>query len=389
MIRTVIIPAAIVIAGFGLAATLIATGPELEPRPTETLAPLVRVQTARFETVALNTKARGTVIPRTQSDLLAEVSGRVISVSSAMVPGGFFKRDEVLLKIDPLDYEVALERARAGVARATSELDNARKGYQRQLDLSEKQSTSASQRDDAQNRLRVAEASLREAKAVLTQSKRNLARTEVTAPYDGRVRRENIDAGQFVNRGALLASVYATDAVEVSLPIKDEELAYLDLPLSANEIPREALPTVVLRADFAGHRHSWTGKIVRSEGALDPQTRMINVVAEVKDPYAADNNKPPLVVGLFVEAEISGRKVPNIVRIPRAALRENDEVFLVTEGSVLEFQAVEVLRVVDDDVLIAGGINEGDQVCVSPFEAAVEGMRVRVAAQSSQEVGVR
>lgn len=376
MIKKFLTPLAIIIGGFGLAATIIMTGPSLEPQPPPSNAPMVRTWEADSQTVQMTTIAHGTVLPRTESELIPEVSGRVVGISKALVSGGFFKRGELLIEIDPLDYEVALEQARAGLASARSELDNAKRAHERQLDLARKQSTSQSQEDDALNRLRFAQASLREAMARLSKAERDLTRTKITAPYDGRVRSKRVDIGQFVNRGSQIASLYATDLAEVRLPIHDEELAFLDLPLSAEEeTPISA--TVILRARFAGQEHTWEGRVVRTEGELDPTTRMINVIAQVEDPYKQEGNRPPLAVGLFVEAEIIGHRVDDIFVLPRSALQANNQVYLIDENNRLSFQDVSILRHVREEVYISDGIRRGDVVCISTVSNAVEGMKIR------------
>lgn len=371
-------PLFVLLGGFAVAALLIATGPRVEPRPPVVEAPLVRVLTASPETIQLSVSTHGTVAPRSESELIPEVSGRVTWVSPDLVSGGFFSQGEPLLRIEALDYEVELEQARARLARAESDLANARTAHARQIDLAAQQASSEAQRDDAINRLRVAEAAKRETLGSLAKAERNLARTEILAPYDGRVRSERVDVGQFVNRGAIVATIYAIDFAEVRLPIPDAELAYLDLPLVYDEGETSKPIAVTLRARFAGQEHEWQAEVVRTEGELDAQTRMVNVVARVPEPYARIEGKPPLSVGLFVEAEISGREVRNIVVLPRSALRGGDRVLIVDADERLRFRAVDVLRVSRDQVLVQGGLEDGDRVCVSPLEIAMEGMLVRV-----------
>ena len=174
MKHRIIVPLAIVAAGFGLAMLLIETGPKVEPRPAKISAPLVRVQEVAPRTLRLRVSTHGTVVPRTESELVPEVSGRVLEVSSSLVSGGFFSTGEVLLRIDRLDSEVALERRRAALARAESDLADARKDHGRQTDLARSQATSDALRDDAENRLRVTEAGLREARAELSRAERDL-----------------------------------------------------------------------------------------------------------------------------------------------------------------------------------------------------------------------
>ena len=380
--KKAVLPVIIVIAGFGLAALLISTGPTLEPKPAPAIAPLVRVLEANPSTMQLSSHTHGTVVPRTESELVPEVDGRVVEVSKALVSGGFFSEDDLLLRIESVDYEVALEQALAGEARAQSDLQNARKTLQRQRDLRTRGATSDSQRDDALNRVRIAEATLREATARLARARRDLSRTEIRAPYDGRVRSERVDVGQFVRRGNSVGTIYAVDYAEVRLPLQDEELAFLNLPLAGSQASA-ASAAVMLRARFAGAEHTWEGEVVRTEGELDPQTRMVHVVARVAEPYTPQAGRPPLSVGLFVNAEIMGSTVPNLVRLPRTAIRGDSRVLIVDNESRLRYRDVTVLRREQDTVLVSSGLIRGDWVCISALQATAEGMLVRVSEEGS------
>jgi RND family efflux transporter MFP subunit len=377
MIKQILLPVGIAIGGIGLAAIIIATGPKLEQLPPPSNAPLVRTWEAQSQSVQMSSITHGSVLPRTESELIPEVSGRVVHMSPSLVSGGFFKQGDVLLKVDPLDYEVALEQARAALASSKSELTNARKAHARQLDLAKKQSTSESQRDDALNRMQFAEAAQREASARLSRAERDLERTHIIAPFEGRVRSERVDVGQFITRGASIASLYSTDFAEVRLPIHDEELAFLELPLAGKDPTDMPLPKVNLRARFAGKEHQWQGRIVRTEGELDPKTRMISVIAQVEAPYKTSGDRPPLAVGLFVEAEILGRIAHNIYRVPRSALQANEQIYIIRDDNTLEFRDVHILRVVGEDIYISDGLESGETVCLSTLNNAIQGMSVR------------
>jgi RND family efflux transporter MFP subunit len=377
MIRRFLLPIVIVIGGVGLAAAIIATGPTLEQLPPPSNAPLVRTWEASSQTVRMSSITYGSVLPRTESELIPEVSGRVTNMSQSLVSGGFFKKGDVLLEIDPLDYEVALEQARAALASAQSELANAGKAHDRQQDLAKKQSTSESQRDDARNRLQIAQATLREVRARISRAERDLARTRIIAPFEGRVRSERVDVGQFVTRGAPIASLYSTDFAEVRLPIHDEELAFLQLPLNGISDENTPEPKVILRTRFAGKHHEWEGTIVRTEGELDPQTRMINVIAQVEAPYKTSGERPPFAVGLFVEAEILGRVFNDVYIVPRSALQANKQVYIIDGDNKLVFRDVDILRTVNEDVYIQGGIEAGETICLSTVNNAIQGMTVR------------
>ena len=377
--KKVLFPLLIVAAGFGVAALLLVSGPQIEPQPNDALAPLVRVALVEPQTLRLSARTNGIVVPRTESELIPEVDGRVTEVARSLVSGGFFSAGETLLLIETLDYEVALEQARAGLTRAESDLDNAQRTLNRQSDLVRRGATSDSQRDDALNRVRIAQATLKDAKARLSRAQRDLTRTRIIAPYDGRVRSEQVDVGQFVKRGTSVGTIYAVDFAEVRLPIQDEELAYLNLPLTqSGSTELELAAPVTLRARFAGAEHLWEGRVVRTEGELDPNTRMVNVVAQVAEPYAPAGDRPPLAVGLFVDAEIMGATLPNLVKLPRAAMRGEDKVLVVDDNLQMFFRTVNVLRRDQDDVYIDSGLRAGELVCVSPLQSTADGMRVRL-----------
>jgi len=387
-----------------------------EEHAVQSLAPLVRISIAEPTRYQFFVTAHGSVSPRTESDLIPQVSGEVVWMSPALVAGGFFQAGEVLARVDTADYRVDREAARAAVARATSEHGRAKKELDRQGSLADRSVASQSRIDDAENAYRVADASLREARARLERAERDLARTDLKAPYRGRVRSEQVDVGQFVTRGAPIGRLYAVDYAEIRLPVPDRELAYLDIPLipqirDADDPEAEVGSRVSLSAEFAGRMHHWEGRLVRTEGELDPRSRMIQLVARVRDPYGlekgleedaeasaaesvdddlAENAEigvdesvdaertAPLAVGLFVEAEIEGQAVERAFVISRDALIEGDRVWVVDAEDQIHARDVEVLRRERENVIVGAGLAEGDRVCTSPLEAAIDGMRVRV-----------
>lgn len=344
-------------------------------------APLVRVELAKPQEFRFMVRAHGSVTPRSESDLVSQVSGEVVWVSRSLAAGGFFERGEPLLRIDRADHEVELEAARASVARAESEFQRANTERDRQRQLADQSVASQARIDDAENAFRVTHAVLREARARRSRAARDLERAEIHAPYAGRVRSEQVDVGQFVQRGTTIATLYSVDFAEVRLPLPDRELAYLDLPLSgepAGASREQPGPAVKLTAEFAGRERVWHGTIVRTEAELDPRSRMVHVVAEVADPYGSGSDAP-LAVGLFVAAEIAGRSVPEAYLLPQTAIRGDDRVYLVDANNQLRIREVDVLRNERDRVVIGEGLAPGDRVCVSPLGAAIDGMQVRVA----------
>ncbi|MCG8590406.1 MAG: efflux RND transporter periplasmic adaptor subunit [Proteobacteria bacterium] len=376
----------ILVLAFGLLgmSAMIWARPTATPRAVEDKAPLVRIQTVVPGEQTFAVHAQGTVEPRTESDLVAEVGGRVRWVSGELGSGGFVEAGDELVRLDPADQRVALERARAAAERAASQHVHAQANLERRRTLTEGGVASQAVLDDAENAERVAAASLREARAALAQAERDLERTRLRAPFTGRVREKLVDVGQYVTRGSVLARLYAVDYAEVRLAIPDRELAFLDLPLGAGVAPKEG-PAVELTGQLAGRTHTWVGRIVRTEGAIDPRTRMVRAVARVEDPYGltGDGGAPPLAVGLFVDARIHGRQQADLIVLPRAAVRGEDQVAVVDSGERLRLRRVAVARTGREQVWVRDGLDPGDRVCVSPLEIAVDGMRVRVSGEES------
>ena len=313
---------------------------------------------------------------------MSEIAGRVTWVAPAFAEGGFFELDDLLVKIDPFDYQQAVVSARSQLAQARLRLAQEEaeaevavrewevlgRGDPRALTLREPQ-------------LEEARASVAGAEAGLERAERDLERADIVAPYAGRIRQKDVDIGQFVRVGDAVATIYAVDVAEVRLPLPDDQLAYLDLPLSYRGRADQTQPRVTLRATFAGRAHEWEGRIVRTEGEIDPVSRMVHAVAEVLDPYAPGLNqgRPPLAVGMYVEAEIAGRTARDIAVVPRAALRGRDRVLVVDAGSRLSFREIDILRTTTDAILVRRGLAAGERVVVSPLDAPTEGMQVQLA----------
>jgi RND family efflux transporter MFP subunit len=378
----VVLPVAVIALSVVLASLLIGLSGRVEPHPPEVQPPLVRVLTVSPEDVRFTVRTHGSVAPRTESDLVPEVAGRVVWLSPSFVPGGFFDADEPLLRLDRTDYEVRLRRAEANLVALRSQSSLADRNLARSRELETEGLLSRFAYDDALNVARVAGARLREAEAELDQVRRDLERTELRAPFAGRVREKHVDQGQFVERGRPVARLYAVDYAEVRLPIPDQDVAFLDLPLGYRDAtePSGTGLAVTLEAEFAGTRHTWPARVVRTEGEIDARSRMVHAVARVDDPYGrrAGDDRPPLAVGMFVEAVIHGRTVAGGVVLPRAALRAGDTVWVVDAEERLQARPVTVARRDGDRVVIAAGLTAGERVCLSPLEAFVDGMQVRL-----------
>lgn len=375
-------PAAVALGAIALAALIVATGPRLEPEEAAETLPSVQVVVVTSGPMRMMVNAFGTVMPKTESRLVAEVSGRVVAVADTMVSGGFFSKGDVLVEVERVDYAVAAAQSQARLKSALSELMSAERAYARQEELAATQAGSESKKDDARNRLLVARASVDEARVLLRRAQRDLERTRLIAPYDGRVRSESVDPGQFVSRGETVASMYSVDFAEVRLPVHDDDLAFL--PLDLGQGFGDVALDVTLASRFAGREHSWPASIRRSEGELDPKTKMVNLVAQVAAPYAQPQGTPPLIIGLFVEAQIAGHAMDDIAMLPRSALQTDDAVYLVDGEQRLIRQGVEVVRIVGEDAYV-GGLASGDVVCIDPVPPVLEGRRVRAVKAVTQD----
>lgn len=369
------LPVAILAVAALVVVALVSSRPQLETAPREVVPPPVRVLTVTPTEVDLGVRSQGSVIPVTEADLVSEVAGTIVWTAESFEVGGFFDAGEVLLRLDRRDYELALASARAalaqagvGLAREQAEADVAREEWEELGEDGEPGPLVLRQPQLAEARAQV-EAAL----ANMRRAELDLDRTAIRAPFAGRLRAKRVDRGEFVNRGVPLATIYAVDAAEVVLPVPDSELAFLDLPLGGELGDRG--PRVLLRAQFAGGRHEWEGRVVRVGGEIDPATRMVNLIARVDDPYRASGDRPPLSVGLFVDAEVVGRSVESVFQVPRGALVGADRVWLVEDGRLV-LRHVGILRADPEVVIVSDGLSAGDRISLTILESAVDGMRV-------------
>ena len=382
LFKALIVGAVLVGAGFG-AFVLVVSAPEPAKLEPSEVATAVRVTTVARKLVQMEVRSQGNVEPRVQSDLVPEVSGRVQWMSPNLVAGGAFDKNEILLKLDDRDYRSTVERNQASVERRRAEDEHARFELGRLEELVKKSLTSQSNLEAALRTQRIAAATLRDAEIALTQAQRDLWRTEIRAPYGGLIRTEKVDVGQFISRGQAIASIYASDAVEVRLPVADAQLAFLDLPLGTyGELAADVAPDVVLTTRYGGREYQWNGKVVRTEAEIDSRSRMVNVVARIT--HQTGQPLPP--IGLFVNAAISGRNVDGVVALPRSAIRNQDEVLIVDGNSRMRFRKVELFRFDGDQVFVSGGLNDGDMVNLSPIQTVVDGMKVAVTRDGPQDL---
>lgn len=372
------LPIAILLAGSAAAWALVAGRPAAQALPPVAELPVVTVLQAVPQSLRLNVASQGVVTPRMEIELVPEVAGKVVKLHPGLVAGGFFAEGEVLLAIDPRDYDYAVADAQARIAEA-----------QRQLALEEAQVEQARNEWRALGegeatplalhlpQLAEARAKLAAAQADLAKARLQRSRCELHAPFSGRVRDKHIGLGQYVQAGDKLARLYATDVAEVRLPLAAEQLAFVDLPFGDGRAARG--PAVAMSADFAGAQRRWQGRIVRTEGALDQANGQLYAVAEVREPYAQRDGQPPLLAGLFVQADIEGRRRDDVFILPTAAVNASQQALVLDQEDRLHWRPLDVLRHEPARVLVKGGLSRGERIVTGGVQVPVEGVKVRVA----------
>ncbi len=330
----------------------------------------------------------GVIQPRSQSSLIAQVSGQIQWVAPAFNEGGFFNKGDVLLKIDDRDYQAALQIARANVLEAGLRLSEekarvaqAERDWKRLAKPGEKANDLVLRRPQ----LAAAEAALSSARANVTKAKLDLERTQILAPYDGRIREKNVDFGQFVNTGTNLGSIYATDYLEVRLPLNSQQQAFVDLPEQFLNGATEEQPLVRIQASIGRKSYQWLGRLVRTEGVLDASNRQLYVIARIDDPYSASNaDKPQLKIGQFVTATIEGRPLEDVFVLPQSALKQDNQVILFRDNQ-LERRNVGLLWRGADEVVVDQGLAQGEQLVTSPVGSVVTGTRAKLKEEADKQ----
>jgi RND family efflux transporter MFP subunit len=339
--------------------------PEPPKKEVENLDLLVDVVELEVSTENFEIRSQGTVRPRTQTTVSAEISGSIVDISPKFIAGGVFQAGEALLRIDPTNYTVAVKKSEALVNQRQIEFDGAHKlrsqGYR------------------AESELASAAAALASAQAELVAAQRNLERTYIRLPYEGMVLSKDADLGQFVNPGTQIGVTFATNYAEVRLPLTDQDLAFIEIPGTAEitETGGANGPAVKLSATQKGRLTEWDAQIVRSEGVVDERSRVTYSVASVVDPYKLHEPGTALPIGTFVAATISGSNTVDVIRVPRVAIRGSNQLLFVDAENKIEIRSVEILRTDTQFAYISGGAQAGERITVTAIEAPTNGMSVR------------
>ena len=348
-------------------------------KPSERKLPNVKVLNTKTSSHTFKIVSQGTALPRTTILLISEVSGKVVSVSDKFNAGKFFQKNDLLLEIDPRDYELSLAQARLKVAQADLRLQMEEK----EATVSRKEWKLLNQGEPTglqarEPQLAEARAALDAAKATEESAQRNLDRCRIRAPFDGMVSKANVRPGQFVSAGIQLGEIFATDVSEVRLPLSTSDLSFINLPKPNELLNIDKAPKVILVNKVGEESQEWIGSIVRSEENVDPINRMVYVVAKVDDPYnLKNNNKVPLRRGTFLKATINGRTAKKIIAIPRTALRGKGRVWIAEDGKLI-YRKVKPVYLDENLAIISEGIDSNEQIIVSLLAGVIDGMGIKI-----------
>lgn len=384
-LKKTILPFAIVLLASIVTGSLILAKPKaVQITPPAPLLP-VEILVAQTSDLRLQVSAQGSVSARTKTNLVSEVSGLITGISPSFRVGGFFRKGDVLLKIDDRNYRANLQRSKASVATARSNLvkEQGLSKYAKE-DWSRLQLINGSKRDPTDLALRKpqlaeAQANLQFAEADLAQAQGDLSRTIIVAPYDGLVREQRVDIGQYVTTGTALGLTYAVDQAEIRLPLPDKKLQYLNLPDSYQT--QSSYPQVLLSAVIAGQEHTWQAQLVRTEGVFDDSSRVLYAIASIDDPYqlaSPQEHKQPLRIGTFVTATIDGKQAKQIIQLPRSVVRPGNVVWILDQENKLRRKLVTILQAEGSQVFLQAGLNAGDRVVATALDNPLPGTSTRV-----------
>jgi len=354
-----------------------------EKEEQEVLAPLVVVERLKPKDIQMVISAYGTVSPKVEVDVVPEVSGKVVSINPGLQTGGLIPADEQILKIDERDYKFAVQQAQALVADAqvrydieVAESDVARRVWDELHPGTEPNSPLVLR----ESQVRQAKAALESGQAQIETAKLRLERTSLSLPFDALIISEKVDLGQYLMAGQSVAVAYGIDAVEIKVPLEDEELAWFDVfedsaSLNGNRSLSVKIPAVV-KADFAGAEHVWDGYVTRTTGQVDKMSRMISVVVEVPKPFDFAEDRPPLLPGIFAEVQIQGKVLKSALAVPRDAIHEGNKVWMVKDDR-LYVKALDIVRADKDFAYARADINQNATIVISSLDSVMDGMEVR------------
>ena len=350
---------------------------QVQPDPVEEApAPDVIVEILTSKDFQIQISSNGTTKPLTQTVLTAEVGGEVIYRSKKFSEGSSVIEGEILAKIDDTDLQLQYKNALLQLANAEvqhslqlAEAEVAKEAWEKIGD------GIASDLTLKKPQLKQTEALLEVAKAQVNSAKNKLNKTEIVAPYAGRIQSVNIDLGTTIIPGQPVGAMYTSSEIEITLAVKDNDLQFLSIPMDGRKLNPSEQASVVIESFYKGKTQSWEGKLERVDGVIDPITRMINLIAVFKNDFI-ETDKPNLPIGLFVEAKIDGITLKNIFEIPINSISKDNEVYIVDKNNQLELRRLTVLKKYSEFVIIKDGLKAGERIVTSKLSTASNGIKV-------------
>lgn len=362
----------------GLVLTWVVLTAKSEPQagpPRDRPAPMVSIIEAQPSTHQLLVYTQGTIDAKRRVDLIAQVTGKVVSVNSEFADGGFFKKGEVLLTIERYDYEFSLARAQSALAQSQQRLAEERgRSRQARREWRELGSKEANDLFLRKPQLRAAQSAVTAAEADVSAAELALDRTVIRAPFDGRVQQKRVDVGQVVVNATPLAHIYALDELELRLPLSDAQLALLPQQLLTSSDGMVGSSSRI-SVDIGGRAWQFSAPIMRSEAELDRRSRVATIIAEFPGTSDLALGRPVLTPGMFARAELLGRPVPNVIELSNAALSPDGHVLVVSEESKLERRDVGIINRQGASVWVSG-IASGERVVTQLNNTLFPGLRV-------------
>lgn len=383
--KRVIIPAGILLGCILIATVLVRNPTVVEEAAPEIIPVSVRVAEVQAESIQLFVESQGKVQASQMASVSAPVAGPVEWISPAMEAGGFVVEGESLLRLDSSDFETARARSAAALQQAQAEASHASNEFARLQELAEQRLASDSQLQDAKRLSEVNAARLADAEASYRQAELDLQRTDIKAPFDAVIQSRDVELGQYVNRAQSIAVLFGAEEVEVRIPLAIRQLGFLDVPLGMRgELSGDQAPDVTLSGVYGGEEYNWKGKLVRTEASIDANSNTVQTIIRVEQPSTADKTASwgsekqiPLPIGLYVQATIVGKRVDDLISLPRTVIRNNNQVLVVDSENKMYYREIEIYRLEEDRVLISGGLLPGEFICTSPIQAVVDGMSVQ------------
>ncbi|MCJ8295420.1 MAG: efflux RND transporter periplasmic adaptor subunit [Colwellia sp.] len=383
--KQIIIPIVILVTGIAVMVGFSSMKKPPEEKEKVDNTPIVSVENISVAPMTLEVNSYGMVKPKYETQLVAQVNGEIVELSTVFVRGGFVKKDQLLARIDPSDYHAALIDAQASMASARAALEKeVAQGKVAEREWKQIENSSPTELSLRKPQLAQELARVKAAQASVLRAQRNLERTEIRAPYDAMIDSRNVGLGSFVSVGSKIGHVLGTAIAEIRLPVADNQLAFL---VKTKSTKAGVNAEVNLIGTYAGQDTLWQAKIARSEGVIDSKSRMSYLVAEINDPYrlksSSDSSAAPLRFGSYVNANIMGYDISQATLVPRY-LVVNGKVAILDSESKLHYAAIDIVRQQGSHVVVANGLADGDQLIVSALDYPVDGMQLALISDESQ-----